>query len=102
MQVSESSSRSLKSLPWVEFLTSAQVPVVRVTVRLGPDSTAGTSMEALKNELEQYLHAQQSRASVMNADTCALCQTGHTAGLESSFGVCNACPQDLVVGCEYK
>ena len=38
----------------------AQVPVVRVTVRLGPDSTAGTSTDALKKGLEQYLHAHNS------------------------------------------
>lgn len=56
MQVRESSSRSLRSLPLVLFFTMAQVPVVRVTVRLGPSSTAGTSVEALKKELEQYLH----------------------------------------------
>jgi len=76
--------------------------VVRVTLRLGPSSTAGTSVEALKNELEQYLHTQQSRASVMYADTCALSQNEQTTGLGSSFEVCNACPQDTVVGSEYK
>ena len=89
-------------MPWVEFFTTAQVPVVRVTLRLGPSSTAGTSMEALKNGLEQYLHAQQVHASVMYAATCALYQTGQTKNLESSFLVCNACPQDLVVEYEYE
>lgn len=97
MQVSESSSRSLKSLPWVEFFTTAQVPVVRVTLRLGPSSTAGTSVEALKKELEQYLHARQFHASVTYADTRAMYQTGHTLGLKNSSGRCNACPQNSVV-----
>ncbi len=37
-------------------MTMAQVPVARVTVRLGPCRTAGTTVEALKKGLEQYLH----------------------------------------------
>ena len=33
----------------------AQVPVFRVTVRLGPVNIAGTSIDALKKGSEQYL-----------------------------------------------
>ena len=63
MQVRELSSKSLLSwlLPFLSslFLTIAQVPVVKVTVRLGPVNTAGTSIDALKYGVEQYLYSHQ-------------------------------------------
>lgn len=63
MQVSVPSSRLLASLSLLSPLVIAQVPVAKVTVKLGPDSTAGTSRDALKKPSEQYLQGQWKGAA---------------------------------------